>query len=282
MKAIMEDFRLQAVGGMAGAIDVWEMGICAKLLANCGSWVAIGKKAYKQLNELQNSYLRMTYSCPPSTPLPSLRALAGLWDMEHKVAMEKVNLVTTILHNREDQNYARELLKEELFQGWEGITKEVQSICREMGLPDATAEYVSREKIKEAISYHNLATIKKEMEGKSKCDLICNRDFRKMQDFMKEKSLEKSRIEVLWLTNMIDTRATMKGKYRKYNCPHCTDGLQNGTLETPSHLMECQAYAGLRQGINPEEDQKDRPFYLMRVIARRKELEAKIVTADEL
>ena len=37
MKAIMEDFRLQAVGGMAGAIDVWELGIFNKLLANGGS-----------------------------------------------------------------------------------------------------------------------------------------------------------------------------------------------------------------------------------------------------
>ena len=37
MKAIMEDFWLQAVGGMAGAIDVWELGICNKLLANGGS-----------------------------------------------------------------------------------------------------------------------------------------------------------------------------------------------------------------------------------------------------
>jgi hypothetical protein len=121
MKAIMEDFR-------PGAIDVWEMGICAKLLANCGSWVAIRKKAFKQLNELQNSYLRMTYSCPPSTPIPALRALAGLWDMEHKVAMELVYLTTTILHNRDDDNYARELLMEELSTGWGGITKEVQNI----------------------------------------------------------------------------------------------------------------------------------------------------------
>ena len=120
------------------------------------------------------------------------------------------------------------------------------------------------------------------MEGKSKCDLICNRDFRNMQDFMKEKSLEKSRVEIVWLTNMIDSRSTMKGKYKQYNCPHCSDGLHNGTLETPSHLMQCQAYADLRQGINPEEDQRDRPCYLMRVIARRKELEAKIVTADKL
>ena len=93
MKAIMEDFRLQAVVGMAGAIDVWELGISKKLLANCGSWVAIGKPAFKQLNQLQDSYLRMVYSCPPSTPIPSLRALAGIWDLEHKVALEKVCLV---------------------------------------------------------------------------------------------------------------------------------------------------------------------------------------------
>ena len=136
MKAIMEDIRLQAVGGMA--IDVWEMGICAKLLANCGSWVAIGKEAFKQLNQLQDSHLRMTLSCPPSTPLPALRALAGLWDMEHKVAMEKVCLVTTIRHNRDKMNYARELMMEELSMGWGGITQEVQNICKEMGLKDAT------------------------------------------------------------------------------------------------------------------------------------------------
>ena len=77
MKSLMEDFRLQAVGGMAGSIDVWEMGVSTKLLANCGSWVACGKIAFKQLNLLQNSYLRMVYACPPSTPVPALRALAG-------------------------------------------------------------------------------------------------------------------------------------------------------------------------------------------------------------
>ena len=186
------------------------------------------------------------------------------------------NLTTTILHNRDDQNYAKEILKEEIFQGWAGITKEVQTICREMGLPDATKQYVSRGEIRKAMSYHNLATIKKEMEGKSKCDQICNKDFRQMQGFMKEKSLENSRIEVSWLTNMMDTRSTMKGKYSKYNCPHCEDGQSNGILETHLHLMHCQAYIDLRQGINPEEDQLDRPEYLRGVISRRKELESKL------
>ena len=141
---------------MAGAIDVWEMGICTKLLANCGSWVACGKTAFKQLNLLQNSYLRMVYACPPSTPVPVLRALAGVWDIEHKVALEKVCLVTTVLQNREENNYARELLEEEQRHSWGGITQEFKDICQEMGLPDATQQFVSRQEAKEAMSLHHL------------------------------------------------------------------------------------------------------------------------------
>ena len=237
----------------------------------------IGNPAYKQLNQIQDSYLRMVYSCPPSTPIPSLRALAGVWDMQHKVALEKICLVTTILHRREDDNYARQLLEEELAQSWQGITKEVQELCNGMGLADATKKYLTRLETKEALEFHHLQVLKQEMEGKSKCDNIRNIDLRKMQEFMKEKSLENSRLEVLWLTNMVDTRMTMKGKYEEpYTCPHCSDGLQTGALESPLHLMSCKAYEDLRQGIDPELDHKERPCYLRKVIKRRKELESKL------
>ena len=102
-----------------------------------------------------------------------------------------------------------------------------------------------------------------------------------MQVFMKDKSLENSRIEILWLTNMLDTRTTMKGKYKQgYKCPHCPDGTREGTLESPGHLLECQAYLDLRQGSNPECIQSDRAVYLRKVIARRKDLEAKLVLAS--
>ena len=138
----------------------------------------MGKAAFKQVNQLQDSYLRMVYSCPPSTPIPALRALAGVWDAEHNVALEKVCLVTTILHDREDDNYAKELLEEEIAQGWAGITKEVKSICKEMGLPDGTKKFLYRKEVKEALEFHHLQVLKKEMEGKSKCDQICNKDLR--------------------------------------------------------------------------------------------------------
>ena len=102
-----------------------------------------------------------------------------------------------------------------------------------------------------------------------------------MQVFMKDKSLENSRMAILWLTNMIDTRTTMKGIYRHgYNCPHCEEGVSKGTLESPGHLLQCEAYVDLRQGINPECIPCDRAVYLRKVITRRKELEAKLVLAS--
>ena len=76
---------------------------------------------------------------------------------------------------------------------------------------------------------------------------------------------------------MINTKPSMKENYKDpYNCPHCSDGLEAGTLESPLHLMSCSAYKEYRQGINPELEQKDRPGYLRKVIARRKELELKL------
>ena len=55
---------------------------------------------------------------------------------------------------------------------------------------------------------------------------------------MFEKSLEQSRLEFIWQTQMIDTRSTMKGKYLKdqYSYPHYVEGREQGVWETPAHL----------------------------------------------
>ena len=100
-----------------------------------------------------------------------------------------------------------------------------------------------------------------------------------MQLYMKQKSLENSRLEFIWETNMIDTRCNMKGKYKKdqYQCPHCWAGNQpGGSLESSDHLMVCSAYADLREGLNPELVIEDRSTYLRKVIPRRMWLEQQL------
>ena len=279
-KSIIEDFQMQAIGGMAGAWDIWERAILPSLLANCGSWIGVGKQTYKTLNELQNMYLRMIYSCPPSTPLQALRTQAGMPDMEHRVWVEKVSLVSTILHsNREEENLCREVLQVQVAMGWPGLTREVKEICRKVGLPDATQKYLYRKEIQEYIHYYDMKVVKESMSSLDKCKTIRERDCRIVQPYMYEKSLLQSRMEFLWDTQMLDTRTTMKGRYEKdkYSCPHCREGREEGVLETPSHLLsECSAYSDLREGANPELVLEDRAVFLFRAIARRKELENKL------
>ena len=65
----------------------------------------------------------------------------------------------------------------------------------------------------------------------------------------------------------------------KYSCPHCREGREEGELETPSHLLtSCSAYSDLRAGANSELVLEDRATFLIRAIARRKELEQKLRT----
>ena len=124
---------------------------------------------------------------------------------------------------------------------------------------------------------------KEKMEPLEKCTAIRKRDCRFVQPYMYQKSLEQSRLEFLWDTSMIDTRTTMKGKYVKnqYNCPHCREGREEGTLETPDHILTtCSAYSDLREGLNPEAILEDWASVLRSVIKRRKELEIKLKTAS--
>ena len=72
--------------------------------------------------------------------------------------------------------------------------------------------------------YHNIKKLKEEMGPLKKLELIKYEDCRKMAPYMAEKSLENSRLEFLWPTDMLDSRTTMSKKYSSPYCPHCVAG----------------------------------------------------------
>ena len=114
--------------------------------------------------------------------------------------------------------------------------------------------------------------VKESMASLDKCKVIRERDCRFVQPYMYEKSLLQSRMEFLWDTQMLDTRTTMKGRYKQgeYSCPHCREGREEGVLETPSHLLrECEAYSDLREGDDPELVLEDRAVFLYRELEKK-------------
>ena len=168
LRALVEDVRMQAVGGLGAAIDLYESCIVTSLLANCSTWTEIKKKTEEDLDALQDLFCRVLLQVPQSTPKLSARAALGLLGMSWRIKQEKVLLVLALKQQEEDC-LAREVLQEQMRMGWPGLGKEVQDICKEIGLPDATDGKVNmaKEDVKEAITIHHLMYIKKEMKGKN-------------------------------------------------------------------------------------------------------------------
>ena len=193
--------------------------------------------------------------------------------------LQKVSLVTNILHCTSDQeeHYAREILQEQLDNGWDGLTKEVQEICEKVGLPDACIQYVSKEEVKEAMQLSNAKELKEQMKGLSKLDHMMNEDLRFCQDYIRTKSLEDARLEFRWQTGMLDNRANMGRRYSGKTCPHCEDGREDGAIESSRHWLTCEAYSELRAGLDPELNVDHRVVFLRRVQLHRMQLEKDLI-----
>ena len=91
--AIIEDYRMQAVGGLMGAWDLWNMAIIPSLLNNCGVWTEIDEKTVQRLEDLQNTYVRRVLHVPLSTPKVSLRSETGLLSIKHRIWEEKIRMI---------------------------------------------------------------------------------------------------------------------------------------------------------------------------------------------
>ena len=199
--------------------------------------------------------------------------------MDHRVMTEKVSLVTKIIHCTSDQeeHYARDILQEQLNNGWDGITKEVKEICEKVGLPDACVQFIPMEEIKKAMLISNAKDIKEQMIGLSKLEDIMKEDLRFGQDYIKSLSLEDARLEFRWRTGMLDNRANMGRRYSGKTCPHCEAGREEGAIESSQHWLSCEAYRELRAGLDPEYNLDDRIVFLRRVQIHRRTLESELV-----
>ena len=168
---------------------------------------------------------------------------------------------------------AQEVLQEQARMGWPGLGKEVQEICKEIGLLDATSQTVDidKEAVKEAIQLHHLQHLKKEMKGK-KLEVMARTDMRYRRDYTKF-NIEDCRMAFRLETFQFDCRANMPTRYgRDLRCRGCNPGLagqeqgqdkeqekeqeqeqeqEEEQIESQEHLESCTGYSELWQGLGP-------------------------------
>ena len=271
LRSVCQDFRLQLLGGMVGAIALWESCIVSSLLTNCGTWMMIQEDTIKKLNDLQNLCILVLLKMPHSTPRLATRALSGLLGMKWRIWKQKISLVGAI-KKLEDNTLAKEVFNDQLEYELPGLVQEVKKICREICIPDVTENEVTKEEIHDAIEIHHLKYLKEEMGDKEKYKEMKKEDLRKPQTFMKEMNLEQCAIAMRIKCYMINCAGNMRAHYRgREECVKCRPGqgvLGPGLRETQGHLEICEGYKSLRVGKDLEVF-KDKVLYFQELLKER-------------
>ena len=274
LRALIKDFRMQATCGIEAAIDLYGSSIVPSLLSNCATWLDIGKKTEDKLNKIQDLFGRTLLKAPQSTPWLAIIGSLGLLGMRFRIFQEKVLLVLAI-KEQEDNCLAKEVLQEQVRMGWPGLAQEVQKICQQTGLPDATADNVriDKETLKEAIKLRHLKFMKEEMRG-VKLEKMKMTDMRERRSYTKMR-VEEARMAFRLEVFQFDCRANMPAKYgRDLRCRACEPPPgqqqedQEEQVEDQENLECCSGYAELWDGLGPTTEES-RVKYFMCVKMKR-------------
>ena len=92
VNSILEDVRMQKIGGIRGAFDIWELAIIPMLLNNCDTWLNISNDTENKLEDLQNLFFRTILQVPISCPKPAALWETGTLQMKLRIWKKKLNL----------------------------------------------------------------------------------------------------------------------------------------------------------------------------------------------
>ena len=147
----------------------------------------------------------------------------------------------------QNDSLANAIYEEQRHMGWPGLAKEATEICKQIGVADVNKENTTKNEIEDGISYSNYKEMKEEMTKYEKLEKIKYEDFRKEQDYMHEKSVEKARLAYRIRTKLVNgVKMNFKNMYKSnLKCETCND--EN---ETQEHLMECPRWEEERKGLD--------------------------------
>ena len=93
IKSIVEEFQMQAVGGMMAAWELWDK---ALIPSGAGTWLGDCREAIKLCDNLQNFFWRVLLKVPESCPKVALRCETQMMGMKRRIWEEKVFLLLRI------------------------------------------------------------------------------------------------------------------------------------------------------------------------------------------
>ena len=159
VKAIIEDYEMKAIGGLAAAWELWERALLPSLLSGAGTWLGKIDETVKLCNQIQNFYWKIICQVPESCPKLGLLCEPGMVDCKFRIYNEKCQLLLRI-KRLDNKALAKQVYLQAEANGWPGLGSEVREICQEIQIQDLNKYEIEKQKIQEAIyEAHYKATL---------------------------------------------------------------------------------------------------------------------------
>ena len=273
VKSIIEDFQMQAVGGMMSAWELWEKAMIPSLLSGAGTWLGATQDEYDKCDRLQDMFWRIMLEVPESCPKVALRAETRMISMKYRVWQQKLLLLQR-LKNQDNRALSSKILKVQQAKEWPGLSVEAREICSELGLPDINQYQMSGADIKLAILDHHDRQLFDEISKSKKMKNHLNDNFKHIQEYFKEKSLYHCRLAFRIRCELVkDIKGNFKDKFRRkggedaLKCGDCV----TEEIQTQSHCLICPRWADIRTGVNLDKIEGLVTFFQRMISARLEE-----------
>ena len=132
IRAVVEDCRSNAIGGLKTGIDLWEAAVLPMLLYNAETWMSISKSTLDELEDVQKRFYRclMCVGLESGCPIPSLYLETGGILMSNRILLRKL-LFLHHLATLPETSLAREVYDLQNQLNLPGLVSECQEFLRD-------------------------------------------------------------------------------------------------------------------------------------------------------
>ena len=167
IRTIIEDYRIDTVGGILTGLELWNLAVVPVMLTNSGTWIEITEESTTKLNDLQNDLFKYLLCTPRSSPSTALCWDFGALPIKYRIMKEKLTLLYHIISLQEN-TLTKEIYESQKKFKFPGLIQECLLLIRNLNIPNITIEEVKNKisKIKWKQIVKNALKKKCEMELK--------------------------------------------------------------------------------------------------------------------
>ena len=239
----LEDDRIQALGWLVTAVNVFNAVIVSTLLYGCGSWTNMTKAQEELVEAIQRQCLITVLGISSKCSYKSLLYVTGIMPAMDLVKKTKVTFINDLFHIKA-KGICKEVLEKEYELGLvRGLVKEVKEICETVEIDDVTERYVRPKFIKERVQgWSRSVTLSESLSSKS-APYHHQRTEKRHREYFEYPKI-KAQLALAYDVGCLNLRGNRKAeslsKFGSVACliPGCTG------IDTLDHIQNtCQGYS---------------------------------------